>query len=123
MLPSVNMRPIPVVASSGVVANGNAVATLTADADSTVYLTGFQFTALGATALANVQATVTGLRGGTMTYEFQFPAGVTAIATPMIVNFPFPLAAVGPGTNVVVTLPAAGAGNTVAIANAQGFKL
>lgn len=123
MLPTVARNPTPLVNSSGVVANANAVATLTSNGEQTVYLTGFSCTALGATALANVTITITGLRGGTLSYEFQFPAGVTAIASPITHTFPFPLAAVGPGTNVVVTLPAGGAGNTVAITNAHGFQL
>lgn len=123
MLPTIARNPIPIVNSSGVVANANAVATLAGNSEQTVYLAGVHMNALGATALANVTATITGLRGGTMSFKFQFPAGVTAIATPVNMTFPFPLAAVGPGTNIVVTLPAGGAGNTDAIANAQGFLL
>lgn len=123
MLPTVARNPTPLVASSGVVAAGNAVATLTSNGEQTVYLTGIHLSALGATALANVTATITGLRGGTLSFAFQFPAGVTALATPLVMNFPFPIAAVGPGTNVVVTLPSGGAGNTVAITNAYGFQL
>jgi len=113
----------PVVASSGVVANAAAAAAIAAVAGKTSYLSGFQCSALGATALANVTVTVTGAAGGTLSYKFQFPAGVTVLATLLNVVFDPPIAASAPNTAITVTLPAGGAGNTDAITNAEGFQL
>jgi hypothetical protein len=124
-IPSGETIPLvaPLVASSGVVANAAAVATLAAAVDKTTYITGFQLMALGATAALNVTATVTGLAGGTLSFDFTFPVGAAVAAAPLFVAFPFPLAASAKNTAIVVTLPAGGAGNTKAIANAQGFQL
>ena len=113
----------PVVASSGVVANASAAASIAAVAGKTSYLAGFQCTALGATALANVTVTITGGLGGTLSYKFQFPAGVTVIAAPLVVLFDPPIAASAVNTAITVTLPAGGAGNTDAITNVQGYQL
>ena len=113
----------PVVASSGVVANAAAAASIAAVAGKTSYLSGFQCSALGATALANVTVTVAGAAGGTLSYKFQFPAGVTVLAALLNVVFDPPIAASAPNTAITVTLPAGGAGNTDAITNAQGFQL
>lgn len=107
--------------SSGVVSNANAVATLAAAAGKTTYITGFSLSALGATAAANVTATITGLKNQ-LNFEFAFPVGATVAATPLTVTFPEPIPASSVNTAIVVTLPAAGAGNTVAIANAYGFQ-
>jgi hypothetical protein len=113
----------PVVASSGVVANASAAAAIAAVVGKTSYLAGFQCTALGATAVGNVTVTVTGASGGTLSYKFQFPVGVTVIAAPLIVLFDPPIAASAPNTAITVTLPAGGAGNTDAVTNAQGYQL
>lgn len=113
----------PLSASSGQVANGSAVATLAGAAGLTTYITGFQCTALGATGALGVDVTVAGLLGGTATYTFLFPAGVAALATPLIVTFPQPLPASAVNTSIVVTLGASGAGGTKANVNAQGFRV
>lgn len=122
----VTVEPLPTSAtatsaSSGNVANASAVATLAAVADKTNYLSGFTLTAGGATAGACVNATVTGLLGGTKTYTFCTPTGAAAAATPLSVGFVPPLPASAVNTAIVVTLPALGAGNTNAAANAQGY--
>lgn len=113
----------PITAASGNVANASAVATLAGAAGKTTYITGFELTAGGATGAALVQATVAGVLGGTLTYIFGFPAGVTTIATPLIVEFPEPIPASAANTAIVVTLPAGGTGNTNAAAVAHGFQL
>jgi hypothetical protein len=113
----------PVVASSGVVANAAAAASIAAVAGKTSYLSGFQCTALGATAVGNVTVAVTGAAGGTLSYKFQFPVGVTAIAAPLNMAFNPPIAASAPNTAITVTLPAGGAGNTDAVTNVQGYQL
>ncbi len=112
-----------VQASSGNVANAAAVATLASAAGKTAYITGFQATAAGATTGLPVTVTVAGLAGGTASYTFAFPAGVLVAATPLIVKFPVPLPASGPGVDIVVTLPAGGSGNTHAAVSAQGFLI
>jgi hypothetical protein len=107
--------------ASGNVAASSAAATLGAVAGRTNYITGFQLTAAGSTVALVVNATVTGLVTGTLTYTFVFPAGVTAQATPLIVNFDNPIPASAVNTAITVTLPSGGAGNTNAAANIQGF--
>lgn len=110
-------------ASSGNVANASAAATLAAAAGETTYITGFEITASGATAAAVVTVTVTGTIGGTLSYTFVAPAGATAQATPLVVEFPRPIPASAANTAIVVTLPALGAGNTNATVVAHGFRV
>jgi hypothetical protein len=113
----------PLGASSGNVANASAVATLTCPADKTAYISQFTVTGSGATAGLPVVVTVTGLLGGTQSFVFTFPAGVLVGAVPLDVDFPIPLPASGIGTNIVVTCPAGGAGNTNAAVSATGYAL
>lgn len=110
-------------ASSGNVANASAVASLAAAVGLTNYITGFQITASGATAASVVDATVTGLIGGTATYSFTFPAGATVGATPLVVTFPQAIPASAANTAITVTLPASGAGGAHASVNVFGFRL
>lgn len=109
--------------SSGNVANASAVATLTSATNKTAYISGFQVTGAGATAASVVSVTVAGLLGGTSTYTLVVPAGVTTTIQPLIVSFYPPLPASATNTNIVVTAPAFGAGNTNATCNAQGYLL
>lgn len=113
----------PITATSGNVAAASAVATLTSATGKTAYITGFQITASGATVGVDVNATVTGLVSGTLTYTFSFPAGALIGATPLIIPFHTPVPASATNTNIVVTLPSGGTGNTNAAVNAQGFLL
>lgn len=119
-LPNNNVEIL--TASSGNVAAAAAAATLAAEAAKTTYLSGFVVTAAGATAGLVVNGTITGLVGGTMTFSFAFPAGVLVQATPLIVNFPFPVPASALNTAIVLTLPSGGAGNTNAAVTAIGFR-
>lgn len=112
---------VALTASSGNKANASAAATLTGTSTTTVYITGFEMTASGATAALVVSPTVVGLLGGTATYTFVYPAGATAQATPLIVEFPVPIPASAVNTAIVVTLPASGAGGTNATVVAHGF--
>lgn len=107
--------------TSGNVANGSAVATLAAKAGYVTHISGFEITGAGATAAANVVATLTGLLGGTRSYIVVAPAGVNAPLQPLVVSFAEPLPASDENTAIVVTLPALGAGNTHACVNAHGF--
>jgi hypothetical protein len=114
---------VQINASSGVVAAGTATATLAASATKNTYITGFQVTALGATAAANVDCTVSGLTGPTtFHYNFSFPAGATVPATPLIVSFPNPLISNAVNTAIVTSCPSGGAGNTYTSVVAQGFQ-
>jgi len=109
--------------SSANQANANAVATLTASTGKTAWLTGFECTASGSTAGSVVTVTVAGILGGTLNYTFVAPASVGQAASPLIVEFMPPLPASTTNTNIVVTLPALGAGNTNATTVAHGFLL
>ena len=112
-----------VISSSANQANANAVATLTSTPSQTAYITGFECTASGATAGLAVTVTVAGILGGTLNYTFVYPLGAAVGAFPLIVFFNPPLPASGLNTNIVVTLPAGGAGNTNATCVAHGFLL
>ena len=110
------------VASSGNVANANAVSTLAAKVGQVGYLTGFQLTAGAATAAAAVTATVTGLAGGTMSISFGFPSTASGIGGASLSASFYPaLQASAANTAIVVTLPAGGSGNTIAATSLQGF--
>lgn len=113
----------PITATSGNVANGAAVATLAGAASKTTYITGFILTAAGATAGLAVNVTLAGVIGGTMTFTFVAPAGVLVAAQPLVVMFATPIPASAANTAIVLTLPALGAGNTNASANAFGYQL
>lgn len=119
--PGYTSAQTPASASSGVAANASAAATLTGVSAKSTYLTGFDITSDGATVGSCVNPTVTGLLGGTRTYTYCVPAGVTAAATPLVISFVPPLISSTTATNIVVTLPALGAGSTTATVNAQGY--
>jgi len=110
-------------ASSGNIANNSAAATLDVTAPELAYVTGFEITAAGATGAAIVVATLAGVIGGTMSFIFGVPAGATAMASPLVVQFPQPIPAAAAGTDIVLTLPALGAGNTNAAVVLHGFKI
>lgn len=112
-----------VSASSGNVANASAAATLPAVAAKTNYLSGLILSGAGATAASVVTATVTGLRGGTMSITVTVPAGATTGITPVNLAFNPPLPASAVNTAIVVTLPALGVGNTNASASAWGYVI
>jgi hypothetical protein len=114
---------VPQAASSGNVAAAVATATLAASGGQTTYITGFEVTASGATAASVVLLTIANTKGGTMTYVFTAPAGVTTAATPLIVEFPYPIPANSVSTTIVVSLPSLGSGNTNAAVVAHGFIL
>lgn len=109
------------IAGSGNVANASAAATLTPTATTTAYISGFEVTGAGATAAAVATVTVAGLLGGTRSYTYTFPAGVTVACTPLIVSFFPALPASAVNTAIVVTCPASGAGGTNNTVVAHGF--
>lgn len=116
----------PIAAASGNVAAAVATATLTAEpagSNRKIYLCGFQATGAGSTAGAAVNLTVTGLEAGTLTYTFTAPVGVLVPAQPLIVIFDPPLPAASKTTDVVVSMPSLGAGNTNAAIVANGYRI
>jgi hypothetical protein len=122
MLPVSNRQGGTLVGSSTNQANGAAVATLTPAADKFAHLGSIQARALGATAFLASSITVTGIEGGTLTIPFYYPAGVAVEAVPANIVFPVPLRGAGPGTPIVCTLGASGAGGTNAAIAAEGFQ-
>jgi len=56
-----------------------------------------------------------------MTFTYTTVAGATLKNDPLIVNFATPIPASGPSTNIVVSCPSLGAGNTNASTSAWGF--
>lgn len=119
--PAVNAASF-VTNASGNKANASAAATLAKEAGKMLWITGFVLTGSGATTGVCVNATLTGVASGTMTFSFVFPAGVLVQATPLVVNFSPPLPAADDDTSIVLTLPASGAGGTNASATAFGYR-
>lgn len=111
-----------VSSSSGNKAAAVATATLPASATQVTFICGFSATGAGATAATAVNATVTGVIGGTMTYVFAVPTGVDVPAQGLNVNF-YPCV---PGTSIntaiVVSMPSLGAGNAHAAMVAWGYQ-
>lgn len=110
----------PIYAGSG--ASGGAAAansTLTIPANKMGYLDGFDIDGLGATAGSAIAVTITGLLGGTLTYEVGIPAGVTVPFT-YSKRFNPPLQASAVNTNIVVNVPSFGTGNTQSSSVAYG---
>lgn len=93
-------------------------------AGTTNWVTGFQVTGSGAIAASVIVVTLTGVIGGTMSYELVIPAGVTAQVTPLQVTFPWPgLPAAAPNAAITLNVPSFGAGNTNAAATIQGYSI
>ena len=109
--------------ASGNVAATATTATITATATTTAYITGFEVTGAGATAASVILVTVTGLKGGTATYNLVIPAGVTTAINPLIISFPEAMSASAVNTSIVVNVPSFGTGNTNASVVAHGYQL
>jgi hypothetical protein len=110
----------PVSSSSGNVANATATATLTGTAGRWTYVCGVSFTPGFATAGAAVTATITNTPGGTLTFTVSTTPN-TAGPPPIVIPFTPCLQANSTGNNIVVSMPALGAGNTNASVSAWGF--
>ena len=97
--------------------------TLPAAVGQTTWLSGFSVDGLGATAGSVIAVTVTGLLGGTRTYEVTIPAGaLLALAPRLQIEFTRPLPASAPNTAIVLNVPSFGVGNTSAVAELHGFR-
>jgi hypothetical protein len=103
-------------------------ATLTGAAGRMTYIEGFDLTGGGATAASIINGTVTGTTN-TLNFSASIQAGVTAPAFgttasgPSIysVRFPTPIPSSATNTNIVVSFPSFGSGNTVATITVYGF--
>jgi hypothetical protein len=100
---------------------------LPATVGKTNFLEGFDITGSGATAASVIEASITGLQGGTIYFELPIVAGVNLAAFPLIgpvysVRFPEPIPATGPNVAITLTVPSFGAGNTNSSATLYGFQ-
>lgn len=114
---------IPFIKASGNVANAVAAAVLDSDAGKTTYLAGFHVTGTGATVGLPVLVTVAGILGGTLTYVYAAAVGALVANQALHVKFDPPLPASALDTDITVSCPALGAGNTNNSVVAHGFKL
>jgi hypothetical protein len=115
-----NVTP-QIVSASG--AAGTLTATLTGGTGRMTYLEGFDVTGGGATGASVINITVTGT-----TNTLNFSTNILGSATgPMnaqgtySVRFPTPVPSSATNTNIVVTVPSFGSGNTLASVTAYGF--
>ena len=125
---NIAVSPVPVgatmtIQSSGNVAAAVAAATLTGAAGKTTYITGFSVTGSGATVGLPVSVTVTGLLGGTATYIYTAATGATVGNTPLIIDFATPVPSSTTNTNIVVSCPSLGAGNTNNTTVVRGYTI
>jgi len=115
----------PVAASSGVVAAGVAAAAIAAGGANVMsYLSGFEFTGTGQTGGPTIiLLTITGLLGGTFTYNIVSPIGVAVAAPTLNVQFNPPLQASALNTAITVSCASLGAGSTNSTVNVHGYQL
>jgi len=110
-----------IVTATATAAAATATATLSSATGRRACIQGFSITGLGATATAAVEATVS---GGPVTMKFLVvvPAGVTVGLTPLTILFGGDngLPASADATDIVVTVPSFGSGNTKAVVSAWG---
>lgn len=106
---------------SGNVANAIATATLVSAASKRTHLTKVVVHGAGATGASVVALTITGLTGGTRTFNIVVPAGVTTSIVPLILDFEGGFPASADNTPIVASLAAFGAGNTNAGVSVYGY--
>jgi hypothetical protein len=114
---------VPLTASSGNVASATATATLTGAAGVKTWVSGFEVTGSGATAGLPVSVTVTGTVSGTLTYTYSATVGVLLPNTPLVVEFTKAVPSSAVNTNIVVSCPSLGLGNTNNTVVAHGYLL
>ena len=103
----------PIVVSAAGAAQSNA-ATLTGKTGQYTYIEGFDVTGGGATAASVVEVSTTGLSNN-LKFEMNVLAGATGPINAqggLFVRFPTPIPSSATNTNIVVTLPSLGSGNT-----------
>ena len=112
---------VPLVIGSGNQPNAIAMAHLTPTPTSTAYLCGMVVSGAGATAGSIVVVTIEGLLGGTRNLVYGFETGVNKVNPPLALSFNPPLPASGPGIQILITVPAGGAGNLYSGVMAHGY--
>jgi hypothetical protein len=113
-------------AGSATAAAGAMTATLASAAGRTAWITGFDITGAGATGASVVLATITGLAaqaGSTLNYDLPVVAGATLglANNGLAVRFDKPLPASAQNTNILLSVPSFGTGNTLAACNIYGY--
>lgn len=109
-------------AASASNANTALAPTFGGGAGTLAFIQSLRITGLGATAAAQVTATLTGVLGGTISYPISVPAGAAVPITPVEDTFPGAgLQASAVATAITLNVPAFGAGNTLAEAAIQGY--
>ena len=111
-----------VSSSSGNKAAAVATTTLAASTTQLTFICGFSATGAGATAATAVNATITGVIGGTMTYVFAVPAGVDVPAQGLSVQFYPCIPTTAINTAIIVSMPSLGTGNAHAAMVAWGYQ-
>lgn len=107
---------------SGNVANASAAATLVAGgASKRTWVQKITVTGAGATAASVAALTVTGMTGGTRTWNIVIPAGATTSIIPLELDFGPGFPASADNTPITATMAAAGAGNTNMAVNIFGY--
>jgi hypothetical protein len=111
------------ISNGTTVANATLTITLGALPGKTTYVSGFEITGLGATAVTTVTATLATLNGGqTFSYSIAVPAGVTTGIQPVQVQFVPAIPATAVNTVITLTVPAFGAGNTLVCGTLHGWR-
>lgn len=108
--------------SSGNIANAAASASIAATATRFSFIQGFDVSFGGATAGQCVTATLTGVIGGTRSYTVCSPTGATVQGVPLTKTFSPPLSSSAVNTQITLSVPALGAGNTNTTVNVDGFN-
>lgn len=111
-----------VQATSGVVANASAVASMPAVSGRTNFITGLSVTGSGATTATIVGAALTGPATG-MTWMYGVVAGASVKNPDLILSFTPPIPAGAANSALTLTVPALGSGNLYATANIWGYQL
>jgi len=133
---ALNPIPFPAIATSGLVSNATATAALPLPTTGRqMYATQAAVAGGTATAATTLTATISNISGGinaqgveiNTSQTFSVPvfaagAGVDSLSGAMAVNFSAPIKAVA-GSQLTLTLPAAGAGGTNAQATLIGFQV
>lgn len=114
--PPQGAQVIPLTAST-TGTTGAVAATLTGAAGKFTYICGFTMTSAGTTAATLGNATITGTVTGTLNFTYAFVSSGQGL---LGVAFPGCITSSAVNTNIVVNMPAGGAGTTVAV-SAWGY--
>jgi hypothetical protein len=95
---------------------------LAAAAGKTTYISGFTITGNGATAASVVTAVLSNTVVGNMSFKIPVPAGVGLSINPLVVQFVPAIPANAQNTQIILNVPAFGAGNTDMAATLNGWR-